>query len=496
MCRYAADVTRWLVFVLVILAMDLCISVLYRSFSYATPSQELAMIASSLFTAVGLATGGFFVVRNQVPPFLIWLLYASPFFWSVDAIANNEFSASKYAVPFSPTQTQGEAFMATFAFQYGVGWKWMGIGILFAYYLMFGLVVQPWLLKHVRYDIVPGTQRLPLETTEEARAELAAAGVPPPDVLRQAMEQQQQQQQQWQQAEAGVLALAAAPPATGVADSTPAVVISAAGAASAHGNGQPVLGVERVAEVPARPPGDAPSEALPVSHQLLTGPLAASASGQATLLCAPPEPSADTNASMLPVPPVTLAFRDITYDVTVKGGVTKRLLRGVLGYAAPGQLLALCGASGAGKTTLLDVLAYRKTTGTINGSILLNGAPATATTFARNASFAEQADEHIPTATVREALLFSAKLRAPAHVPIGPLVDDVISTLQLGKIAHRQVGTLSRGQLKLVSLGVELSSASGLLFADEPTTGLSARAAAIVVTCLQRAAARGRTVIW
>jgi ATP-binding cassette, subfamily G (WHITE), member 2, SNQ2 len=33
------------------------------------------------------------------------------------------------------------------------------------------------------------------------------------------------------------------------------------------------------------------------------------------------------------------------------------------------------GSSGAGKTTLLDVLAQRKTIGTIEGQILLNGEP-------------------------------------------------------------------------------------------------------------------------
>jgi ABC transporter len=35
----------------------------------------------------------------------------------------------------------------------------------------------------------------------------------------------------------------------------------------------------------------------------------------------------------------------------------------------PGVLTALVGASGAGKTTLMDVLAGRKTTGTIKGDI-------------------------------------------------------------------------------------------------------------------------------
>ena len=41
------------------------------------------------------------------------------------------------------------------------------------------------------------------------------------------------------------------------------------------------------------------------------------------------------------------------------GGGTRVLLQGTSGYATPGRLIALMGASGAGKTTLLDVLAVR-----------------------------------------------------------------------------------------------------------------------------------------
>lgn len=176
---YSRDGGRWAFFCLIIFLMDLAISVLYRSFSYITPSQELAMIVSSLFTAVGLSTGGFFVVRDQVPNYLVWLLYISPFFWAVNSAANNEFSDPKYQVPYAQGsvggQTQGQAFLAAFSFLDGVGWKWLGVGILLFYYLIFGLVVQPLLLKLVRYEISIGTKRLPLESSAEAEAAVKQA---------------------------------------------------------------------------------------------------------------------------------------------------------------------------------------------------------------------------------------------------------------------------------------------------------------------------------
>lgn len=46
-------------------------------------------------------------------------------------------------------------------------------------------------------------------------------------------------------------------------------------------------------------------------------------------------------------------------------------------------MTALMGSSGAGKTTLLDVLAGRKTGGTITGDIRLNGHPKDQKTFTR-----------------------------------------------------------------------------------------------------------------
>jgi ABC-type multidrug transport system ATPase subunit len=74
------------------------------------------------------------------------------------------------------------------------------------------------------------------------------------------------------------------------------------------------------------------------------------------------------------------------------------------------------GISGAGKTTLMDVLAGRKTSGFIKGSISLSGYPKKQKTFARISGYCEQTDIHSPHVTVYESLLFSAWLRLPRDV--------------------------------------------------------------------------------
>lgn len=95
-----------------------------------------------------------------------------------------------------------------------------------------------------------------------------------------------------------------------------------------------------------------------------------------------------------------------------------QLLVNVTGAFRPGVLTALVGVSGAGKTTLMDVLAGRKTGGTIEGSIYISGYPKRQETFARISGYCEQTDVHSPCLTVLESLLFSAWLRLPSDVSL------------------------------------------------------------------------------
>jgi len=93
-----------------------------------------------------------------------------------------------------------------------------------------------------------------------------------------------------------------------------------------------------------------------------------------------------------------------------------QLLNGITGALRPGVLTALMGISGAGKTTLLDVLAGRKTSGTIEGEIQIGGYPKVQDTFARISGYCEQTDIHSPQITVEESLIFSAWLRLPDDI--------------------------------------------------------------------------------
>lgn len=153
-------------------------------------------------------------------------------------------------------------------------------------------------------------------------------------------------------------------------------------------------------------------------------------------------------SSTLPFMPMSIAWRDLRYTVNISARAAKAgaretsdkvLLQSVSGYASPGEMTALMGASGAGeklwvstwpknaaipaqmsrfagKTTLLDVIAGRKNSGKIEGAIYLNGFHCDPKAFARLTAYCEQIDIHAPYTTVEEALNFSAALRLDSTV--------------------------------------------------------------------------------
>ncbi|KAJ6520219.1 ABC-2 type transporter-domain-containing protein [Mycena sanguinolenta] len=191
-----------------------------------------------------------------------------------------------------------------------------------------------------------------------------------------------------------------------------------------------------------------------------------------------------------------LTWSGLNYHVPVPGG-TRRLLHDVQGYVGPG-LTALMGASGAGKTTCLDVLAQRKNIGVVSGEILLGGRPL-ASDFARGTAYAEQMDVHEGTATVREALRFSAYLRQPAEVSKeekDDYVEELLELLELQDLSEALVFSLSAESRKRLTIGVELASKPELLlYLDEPTSGLDSQSAWNIVRFLRKLADQGQAIL-
>ena len=79
-------------------------------------------------------------------------------------------------------------------------------------------------------------------------------------------------------------------------------------------------------------------------------------------------------------------------------------------------------------------------------------------------------------------------------------MHEVLEIIELDEIRHCLVGMpgvsgLSTEQRKRLTIAVELVANPSIIFMDEPTTGLDARSAAIVMRAVKNVADTGRTIV-
>ncbi|POM61220.1 ABC transporter-like protein [Phytophthora palmivora] len=178
-------------------------------------------------------------------------------------------------------------------------------------------------------------------------------------------------------------------------------------------------------------------------------------------------------------PKFTLQWRNLSLKVTTANPQTKQIeentiLSNVSGSARPGELLVIMGPSGAGKSSLLDCISGLNNA--VEGEIVLNGQPWSDTTK-RLTSYVMQDDLFYQTITVKEHLVFQAKLRMGktyTEQQYMKRVDEVMEELGLMKCRDTLIGGvslrgISGGERKRLSFATEILTNPSILFVDEPT---------------------------
>lgn len=192
---------------------------------------------------------------------------------------------------------------------------------------------------------------------------------------------------------------------------------------------------------------------------------------------------------------IRLDVENILRVVKDKNGKSITLLNDISLPIEPGQLIALVGGSGAGKSTFMrTLLGIEPTT---SGTVYLNGENLrnNFNIYRNQIGYVPQADIVHRDLRVEEVLRYTAKLRLPSDTDIDAIIEKTLVDIDMVERRDVFVKNLSGGQLKRVSIGVELLVDPKLFFLDEPTSGLDPGLDKKMMQLLRKLADQGRTVI-
>ncbi|XP_046744139.1 ATP-binding cassette sub-family G member 1-like [Diprion similis] len=199
--------------------------------------------------------------------------------------------------------------------------------------------------------------------------------------------------------------------------------------------------------------------------------------------------------------PIDIEFVKLTYATPHKSRKrgTKQILKGVSGRFRSGELSAILGPSGAGKTSLFHILTgfhRRNVTGEVR--YLGTEGPIDFEEYRKTLRYIQQDDKLYPSFTVIEAMHIAAELKLGAHVSAAAkraIIEDTLKTFDMTKVRDVRCDLLSGGQRKRLCIAVELVDNPGVVFLDEPTTGLDSLLSSECITTLKTLAADQRTVV-
>lgn len=174
------------------------------------------------------------------------------------------------------------------------------------------------------------------------------------------------------------------------------------------------------------------------------------------------------------------------------------LLKDISLTMEPNEFVALVGMSGAGKSTFMNAISgYWPAS---HGYVLVNGINLYDhyDMFRDDIGYVPQKDIVHAELTPESALDYVAQLRMPPDTTSQErqaVVSEVLRELDLTERKDIPISSLSGGQLKRVSIGVELLTKPRLFFLDEPTSGLDPGTEYDMMNLMRRLADQGRTII-
>ena len=170
------------------------------------------------------------------------------------------------------------------------------------------------------------------------------------------------------------------------------------------------------------------------------------------------------------------------------------ILRDVSLTAQAGQITLIIGPNGAGKSTLIKAIA-----GLIpvsDGQIIFDGNDITGIRTdqlaARGIAYVPQTDNIFRSLTIRQNLDLALRRASNATATLAGLFEQFPALAD----KHRdKAGTLSGGQRQFLAIAMALASSPRLILMDEPSAGLSPKAAQEVLEHARALTVRGVSIL-
>ena len=166
-----------------------------------------------------------------------------------------------------------------------------------------------------------------------------------------------------------------------------------------------------------------------------------------------------------------ISTHDLTKTFQTKGK-TVDAVRDLSIEVRRGELVAFLGPNGAGQTTSLRMLTTlippSSGTARVAGHDI-----ATAQAAVRSAiGYVGQGTSGSPAQRVRDELVSQGRFYGMSRPAAAARAEELVASLDITAFADQQVQNLSGGQKRRVDIAIGLMHAPGLLFLDEPSTGL------------------------
>lgn len=154
------QLSNYLIFILTLVVYQHAIGSFFTFIGAMSPSITVAQAFAGIAVCFFLLFSGNIILADLIPSYWIWMYWFDPIAWALRCVILNEFTSSRYSAE------ELQAARKQFQISEGAEYIWIGIAVMFFYYILF-TALQTLTLHYVRYDQKKGQQDTAMVEVDE-----------------------------------------------------------------------------------------------------------------------------------------------------------------------------------------------------------------------------------------------------------------------------------------------------------------------------------------